>query len=206
MEPTFEQLVPLAINNDSLVPAIVQDDHTNAVLMLGFMNRAAYEQTRTTKRVTFFSRRRNALWVKGETSGNFLDVVSLHTDCDHDALLIRARPHGPTCHTGSTSCFGDTSGSTLDNLRATIAQRVRELPKNSYTTSLIHAGIEHIGDKVMEEAEEVARAAREETDERVAAEAADVCFHLLVLLEARKVAWNDVLRVLERRSESRHTQ
>lgn len=185
-----------------LVPTIVQDAVTGRVLMLGYMNDAAYQQTLQEKRVTFFSRSKNRLWTKGESSGNFLDVVSIHEDCDHDALLILARPHGPTCHNGTPSCFADAEDAdchVLAHLLEIVHTRNIERPEKSYTTTLFEQGTAHIGDKVMEEAEEVSRAACSEGTERTASEAADLMFHLVALLESANVPWSDVLTELKKR-------
>lgn len=185
-----------------LIPAIVQDSVTGRVLMLGYMDEAAYHQTITNKRVTFFSRSKNRLWMKGERSGNFLDLVSVHEDCDHDALLVLARPHGPTCHTGTTSCFADADDAdchVIAHLLDVARERNRNRPEKSYTTTLFNQGVVHIGEKVMEEAEEVARAARDEGPDRTASEVADLIFHLVALLEAANVPWQAVLTELQRR-------
>lgn len=185
-----------------LVPAIVQDAATGRVLMLGYMNDEALQKTRAENRITFFSRSKKRLWTKGESSGNFLDLVSIHEDCDRDALLILARPHGPTCHTGTTSCFADAEDAdchVLAHLLEIAHTRNTERPAKSYTTTLFDQGVAHIGEKVMEEAEEVARAARTEGPERTASEAADLLFHLIVLLESANVLWSDVLSELKKR-------
>lgn len=185
-----------------LVPAIVQDSVTGQVLMLGYMDDAAYQQTLKNERVTFFSRSKNRLWMKGERSGNFLDLVSIHEDCDHDALLILASPKGPTCHNGTTSCFADAEDAdchAIAHLLAIARERNKNRPEKSYTTTLFNQGVTHIGEKVMEEAEEVARAAREEGKERTASEAADLLFHLVALLESASVPWQDVLTELQKR-------
>ncbi len=185
-----------------LVPTIVQDAATGRVLMLGYMNEEALQKTRTEKRVTFFSRSKNRLWTKGEISKHFLDVVSIHEDCDCDSLLILAHPHGPTCHNGTTSCFADAEDAdchVLAHLLEVAHTRNKERPAKSYTTTLFDQGVAHIGEKVMEEAEEVARAAREEGRERTASEAADLLFHLVVLLESANVPWSDVLSELKKR-------
>lgn len=186
----------------NLIPAIVQDAATGRVLMLGYMNDDALQKTRAEKRVTFFSRSKNRLWTKGESSGNFLDVVSIHEDCDHDALLILAHPHGPTCHNGTTSCFADADDAdchVLAHLLEIARDRNKNRPAKSYTTTLFDQGVAHIGEKVMEEAEEVARAARAEGAERTASEAADLLFHLMILLESANVPWQDVLTELKKR-------
>lgn len=184
-----------------LVPAVVQDARTGAVLMVGWMNAEAFAATIATKRVTFYSRSRRTLWTKGETSGNGLDLVSMRTDCDHDTLLIQAIPRGPVCHTGAATCFGPAAHErpTLDDLAQLIHERHLSMPQESYTTHLFTQGIAHIGDKVREEAEEVARAAQDEGSQRTTEEAADVVFHLLVLLEAAGVNWHDVLAELHAR-------
>ncbi|PIR20962.1 MAG: bifunctional phosphoribosyl-AMP cyclohydrolase/phosphoribosyl-ATP diphosphatase [Deltaproteobacteria bacterium CG11_big_fil_rev_8_21_14_0_20_47_16] len=185
-----------------LVPAIVQDAKTGRVLMLGYMDEAAYQKTIRDKCVTFFSRSKNRLWTKGETSGHFLDLVSIHEDCDHDALLVLANPHGHTCHKGTASCFADAEDAdchVLAHVLEIARIRNKERPERSYTTTLFNQGAAHIGDKVMEEAEEVARAVLEEGHERTASEAADLMFHLIVLLEAAEVPWQDVLAELKKR-------
>lgn len=185
-----------------LVPTIVQDATTGRVLMLGYMNDEALQKTRAEKRVTFFSRSKNRLWTKGERSGNFLDLVSIHEDCDRDALLILAHPHGPTCHNGTTSCFADAEDvdcHVLAHILEIAHDRNKTRPTKSYTTTLFEQGVAHIGEKVMEEAEEVARAASCEGKERTASEAADLLFHLIVLLESANVPWSDVLTELKKR-------
>lgn len=185
-----------------LVPAIVQDAVTGRVLMLGYMNEESLQKTRVDKRVTFFSRSKNRLWTKGESSGNFLDVISIHEDCDRDSILILARPQGPTCHNGTVSCFADADDADchgIAHLLEITHDRNQSRPAKSYTTTLFNQGVAHIGDKVMEEAEEVARAAREEGKDRTASEAADLLFHLVVLLESANVPWKDVLTELKKR-------
>lgn len=185
-----------------LVPAIIQDSVTGRVLMLGYMNDEALKKTRAENRVTFFSRSKNRLWTKGESSGNFLDVVSIHEDCDRDALLILAHPQGPACHNGTVSCFADADDADchgIAHLLEVAHDRNQNRPKKSYTTTLFDQGVAHIGDKVMEEAEEVARAACSEGRERTASEAADLLFHLVVLLESANVPWQDVLAELQKR-------
>ncbi|MBI4366055.1 MAG: bifunctional phosphoribosyl-AMP cyclohydrolase/phosphoribosyl-ATP diphosphatase HisIE [Deltaproteobacteria bacterium] len=198
-KPAWDELVPIRESSHGLVPAIVQDDRTGAVLMLGFMNREAFEQTKATGRVTFYSRSRKRLWTKGEASGNTLTLVSMHCDCDRDTLLVRAVPSGPVCHTGSPTCFGPARSGMIDTLAALIHDRKARMPAGSYTTSLFTQGIAHIGAKVMEEAEEVARAARSEGTQRTAEEAADVLFHLLVLIEAAGISFDAVTAELARR-------
>lgn len=185
-----------------LLPAIVQDADTQQVLMLGYMNAAALEQTLATRRVTFFSRSKNRLWVKGESSGHFLDLVSVEADCDADALLVRARPNGPTCHRGTCSCFSDggaTGVGFLGELERTIVQRIAEGGEKSYTARLVREGVKRIAQKVGEEGVETALAATAGDNEEFAGEAADLLFHLLVLLRAKGLTLGDVTRVLEQR-------
>jgi phosphoribosyl-ATP pyrophosphohydrolase/phosphoribosyl-AMP cyclohydrolase len=190
---------------DELTAGIVQDDDTGQVLMLGFLDEEALRLTRETGMVHFHSRSRNQLWKKGETSGNTLSVVSMSEDCDGDALLIRAVPAGPTCHTGSVSCFGGAeSFGSLSRLWATILSRRDELPEGSYTVSLLEGGVETAGRKVVEEAVEVLLAATDHAGggppERVAEEAADLVYHLLVLLAERGIELESVLGVLDQRA------
>jgi phosphoribosyl-AMP cyclohydrolase / phosphoribosyl-ATP pyrophosphohydrolase len=187
-----------------LVPCIVQDWTSGEVLTLAYMSAESLARTRATGEVHFWSRSRDELWHKGATSGNFMRVRALRYDCDGDALLALVEPAGPGCHTGERSCFhrGElTPGApheALPALQRTIAARAAERPEGSYTASLL-ADPARIGEKVQEEAEEVARAAREETDERVAEEAADVLYHLSVLLAGRSLSLADAERVLDGR-------
>ncbi len=190
-----------------LIPVIVQDSGDATVLMLGYMNREAVRLTLDSGRVTFYSRSRDRLWEKGETSGHRLHLESLALDCDADALLVRATPTGPTCHTGDRSCFGAAStspsagpplGALLSELEVVIAERNRERPKGSYTTDLLDAGVLRIAQKVAEEAVETALAAAAAPG-RVAEESADLLYHLLVLWCAAGVRSADVSAVLERR-------
>lgn len=191
----------------ALRPAIVQDARTGVVLTLAWMNHAAFERTRQTGETWFWSRSRQALWHKGETSGHAQRVVDLRIDCDGDAILVQVVPSGPACHTGRPSCFfrlpdgGDAPilGPVLARLEAVIEGRRRMMPDRSYTAALLRGGIEAIGAKVVEEAEEVVRAGREESDARIAEEAADVLYHLLVLLAHRGIAMTRVLDVLAAR-------
>lgn len=185
-----------------LVPAIVQDADTQQVLMLGYMNAAALEQTLATRRVTFFSRSKDRLWVKGESSGHFLDLVGVESDCDADALLVRARPNGPTCHRGTCSCFGEggaTGAGFLAELERVVTQRIAEGGEKSYTAKLVRDGVKRVAQKVGEEGVETALAATAGTNEELAGEAADLLFHLLVLLRAKGLSLADVTRVLEQR-------
>ncbi len=171
-----------------LLPAIVQHWQSGAVLMLGYMNGEALRQTQQSGKVTFWSRSRQRLWTKGESSGNYLELKSLHADCDGDAILVFAEPVGPACHLGTASCFGDTSApplAFLAKLDALIAQRQRERPAGSYTTSLFESGIRRIAQKVGEEGVETALAAVTESESALLGEAADLLFHLLVLVRSR---------------------
>ena len=182
-----------------LLPAVVQDAQTHRVLMLGYMDRAAVEATLSSQKVTFFSRSKRRLWMKGETSGDVLEFVSISTDCDADALLVQAIPRGPTCHLKRASCFPDAPGSVLADLEATIAQRERERPAGSYTTTLFEAGVRKIAQKVGEEGVETALALVAQDERAVLDEAADLLFHALVGLRARGLGLADVEAVLSRR-------
>lgn len=190
-----------------LAAAIVQDAETARVLMLGWMNEEALARTRETGRVTFWSRSRGELWEKGATSGNWLELVSIELDCDGDALLVKARPHGPTCHTGARTCWGDQAiagFAALDLLWEVISSRAEDRPIGSYTTALLAQGPETAGRKLVEEATEVLLAAKdhaagEADDRRVAEEAADLVYHLLVVLAERKVDPAEMLAVLAAR-------
>ncbi len=185
-----------------LLPAVVQDHATGEVLMLGYMNAEALAATRASGWVTFWSRSRKCLWKKGETSGHVLAVKSIHADCDRDALLVRAEPHGPTCHLGTQSCFGELAKPTLGflgELDALIARRAIERPPGSYTTSLFDAGIRRIAQKVGEEGVEAALAAVAQDDTALLNEGADLAYHLMVLLRARGASLADVVAVLAQR-------
>lgn len=193
-------------NPDGLIPAVIQDDRTLDVLMVGFMDRAAWEKTKAEKRVTFFSRSKGRLWTKGEESGNFLEVVEIKADCDRDTLLIRALPLGPVCHTGTDTCFGNREGGDLAFLGAleeVIDQRKASASvEKSYVASLFKEGIHKIAQKVGEEAVELVLESKDENDEAFLNEAADLLFHYLVLLKARDKGLTDVGAVLR----SRHKQ
>lgn len=184
---------------DGLLPAIVQDAATLRVLMLGYMDRAALAATLASGQVTFYSRSKQRLWTKGESSGHVLALVSVDVDCDADTLLVQARPHGPTCHLDRTSCFPGAPGDGLAELDALIAQRERERPQGSYTTRLFEGGIRRIAQKVGEEGVETALAAVAQDDEALLGEAADLLYHLVVALRARGLALDDVRRVLAAR-------
>jgi phosphoribosyl-AMP cyclohydrolase / phosphoribosyl-ATP pyrophosphohydrolase len=198
MQP--EQIDALAWDKqDGLLPVIVQDAGTLRVLMLGYMDRAALQATLETGRVTFFSRSKGRLWTKGEQSGHFLQLVSIKDDCDSDTLLVLAHPQGPTCHLQRTSCFPQAPGDFLAELDALVAQRERERPSGSYTTRLFEAGVRKIAQKVGEEGVETALAAVAQQDAELAGEAADLLYHLLVLLHSRGMALEDVVAVLRTR-------
>ncbi|ODS64924.1 MAG: bifunctional phosphoribosyl-AMP cyclohydrolase/phosphoribosyl-ATP diphosphatase [Arenimonas sp. SCN 70-307] len=182
-----------------LLPAIVQDAGNHRVLMLGYMDRAALEATLATGRVTFYSRSKQRLWMKGEGSGDILELVSLEADCDADTLLVQARPRGPTCHLGRASCFPSAPGDFLSELDAIVARRERERPAGSYSTRLFEAGPRRIAQKVGEEGVETALAAVVQDDMALLGEAADLVFHLTVLLRARGLGLADVEAVLRDR-------
>lgn len=184
---------------DGLLPAIIQDARTLGVLMLGYMDRAALLATIECGEVTFFSRSRQQLWRKGEQSGNVLRLVSIETDCDQDTLLVMAEPAGPTCHLGSTSCFPNAPHDVLSVLDTRIAERERERPAGSYTTTLFDAGVRRIAQKVGEEGVETALAAVVQDDAALLGEAADLLYHLLVLLRARGLSLADAKAVLQAR-------
>lgn len=182
-----------------LLPAIVQDAATLRVLMLGYMDRAALAATLASGQVTFYSRSKQRLWTKGESSGHVLALVSVDVDCDADTLLVQARPHGPTCHLDRTSCFPDAPGDGLAELDALIARRERERPQGSYTTRLFEGGIRRIAQKVGEEGVETALAAVAQDDDALLGEAADLLYHLTVLLRARGLSLEDARRALAAR-------
>ncbi len=186
-----------------LIPAIIQDQHSNKVLMLGFMNKESYDKTVQTGKVTFFSRTRKRLWTKGEESGNFLNVVSITTDCDQDTLLIRAIPVGPVCHTGSDTCWDEVNPTDdfyfLKTLQDFIAKRKVEMPKGSYTTSLFESGTAKIAQKVGEEAVETVIEAMANNDERLIYEASDLLYHLMVLLSHKGLSISDLATELKKR-------
>ena len=187
---------------DGLVPAIVQDSDTLKVLMLGFVNAESLDLTRSTGKATFYSRSRKELWVKGETSGHFLSVENVMQDCDSDTILIKARPSGPVCHTGSDTCFGEENEpeNFLFRLEALIKGRKLDPKEDSYTARLFAKGLNKIAQKVGEEAVELIIEAKDTDDERFKAEAADLLYHLLVLFTERGIELKDVLSTLEDRS------
>jgi len=188
---------------DGLVPAIVQDASTQQVLMLGYMNVAALKKTLTSKKVTFFSRSKQRLWTKGESSKHFLRVVSVEVDCDNDTLLIKANPAGPTCHRGTVSCFGDGAlaggAGFLAHLDQVVAARIKSGDKSSYTVRLVQEGVARCAQKVGEEGVETALAAMQKDSKEFAGEAADLLYHLIVLLHAKKQSLGDAIAVLEKR-------
>jgi phosphoribosyl-ATP pyrophosphohydrolase/phosphoribosyl-AMP cyclohydrolase len=190
---------------DGLLPAVVQDAHSGVVLMLGFMNREALRTTLAEKRVTFWSRTRQRLWTKGETSGNWIEADSVTMDCDRDTLLVIGRPAGPVCHTGAPDCFPGRPDTTatelafLDELERIVASRIADAPESSYTAKLHARGPMRIAQKVGEEGLEVALAAVGGDDGQVVGESADLVFHLLVLLKSRGLSLRDVVRELQQR-------
>jgi len=190
---------------NGLVPAIIQDSVTLNVLMLGYMNEEAYKKTVSTKKVTFYSRSRKCLWTKGETSGNYLELVSIKTDCDNDTLLIRTIPHGPTCHTGTDTCWGEDNKKNpvlfLTELQDFINKRHEEMPENSYTTSLFKDGTERMAQKVGEEALEAVIEAVKGDNKRLIYESSDMLYHLIVLLTSKGLRIEQVISELAERHQ-----
>ena len=187
---------------NGLIPAIIQDDKTQKVLMLGFMNEEAYDKTLETGKVTFWSRTKNALWTKGETSGNYLNVVSIKADCDNDTLLIKVNPDGPVCHTGTDTCWGEENDNPmafLSELQRYIEKRHEEMPEGSYTTSLFQSGVGRMAQKVGEEAVESVIEAMAGNDERLIYEASDMIYHLMVLLTSKGLKIEDLAVELQKR-------
>jgi len=197
MELNFSKLA------GELVPAVIQDNTTNKVLMLGFMNKEAYDKTVDTNQVTFFSRTKNRLWTKGEESGNFLNVVSIEPDCDQDTLLIKVNPVGPVCHKGTDTCWGEANKADdiqfLKQLQDFIDKRREEMPKGSYTTTLFEDGLSRMAQKVGEEAIETVIEAMANNNERLLYEASDLVYHLIVLLSHKGLGIEDIARELKRR-------
>ena len=194
-----------------LVPAIIQDSITNNVLMLGYMNQEAYEQTIKTGKVTFWSRSRQCLWTKGETSGNFLNLVSIKSDCDNDTLLVRVNPVGPACHLGTDTCWGEKNEANpllfLTELQDFINKRHEEMPEGSYTTSLFKDGLNRMAQKVGEEALEAVIEATNGTNERLIYEASDMFYHLIVLLTSKGLRIENIAQELQvRHDPNRHKQ
>lgn len=186
-----------------LVPAIIQDVVTKNVLMLGFMNEEAYQKTIATGKVTFWSRGRQCLWTKGETSGNYLNLVSIENDCDHDTLLVKVHPDGPTCHTGTDTCWGEDNTLNpilfLSELQDFINKRHDEMPEDSYTTSLFRKGVNKMAQKVGEEAVETIIEATNGTNEKLVYEASDMLYHLIVLLTSKGLRIEDLAQELAKR-------
>lgn len=187
---------------DHLLPVIIQDDKTDEVLMLGYVNEAALSQTISTGRMCFYSRSKQRLWVKGETSGHFLSVKSLLSDCDNDTILAKVEPIGPVCHKGTRSCFGDDFNSAfINHLQLIISDRLQKRPEGAYTTALLEAGIKKIAQKVGEEAVETILEAEQGCDKDLLNESADLIYHLMVLLTARKLTIHDVYDALQKRAK-----
>lgn len=188
--------------NDGLVPVVVQDDQTHKVLMLGYMNAEALQKTLDTGKVTFFSRSKQRLWTKGETSKNYLNLTDILIDCDSDTLLVTAKPDGPTCHTGTDTCFDDSNEGAigfLDYLTRVIKQRRTQSPDTSYTASLFAKGINKVAQKVGEEAVELVIEAKDDNEELFLNEGADLLFHYMILLEAKGYSLKDIIKVLQSR-------
>ena len=190
---------------NGLIPAIIQDDQTSKVLMLGFMNQEAFETTKNTGKVTFFSRSKNRLWTKGEESGNFLNLIDIKVDCDNDTLLVKVNPVGPTCHKGSDTCwqeFNNQEYGFISKLENTIkARKENATSDKSYVASLFEKGINKIAQKVGEEAVEVVIEAKDSNDDLFLSESADLFFHYLILLQAKGYQLNDVVSVLKAREK-----
>ena len=190
---------------DNLIPAIIQDNETKNVLMLGYMNQEALDQTLATNKVTFFSRTKNRLWTKGEESGNFLELISIKEDCDNDTLLVKVKPVGPTCHTGLDTCWQEANNQDygfLSKLENTISKRkINADAETSYVASLFEKGINKIAQKVGEEAVEVVIEAKDNNDDLFLSESADLLFHYLILLQAKGFELNDVVKVLKGREK-----
>lgn len=187
---------------NGLIPAVIQDASTNVVLMVGFMNKEALEKTKEKGLVTFYSRTKKRLWTKGEESGNFLKLVDIIPDCDNDTLLIKAHPTGPVCHIGNDTCFDENNRNNLfflEELQEVIYQRKKDMPENSYTTKLFKKGINKIAQKVGEEAVELVIEAKDDNDSLFLNEAADLMYHLEVLLAAKGFRLEDVISVLQER-------
>lgn len=189
--------------SDGLIPVIIQDFQTLQVLMLGYMNDAAYKKTKKENRVTFFSRSKNRLWTKGETSGNFLEVISIYEDCDEDTLLIMAKPKGPTCHNGTISCFANEENTFLYQLENTLKNRIESKDANSYTVSLVKKGINKVAQKVGEEAVELVIEAKDNNANLFLNEAADLMYHYLLLLQVKGFSLNDVESILKERNTAK---
>ena len=196
MKPEFSKYT------DGLIPVIVQDHETNIVLMLGFMNNEAFEATKSSGHVTFFSRSKKRLWTKGETSGNYLKVITILSDCDDDTLLIKAKPQGPVCHTGADTCFKETNSSfSLTTLERIISNRKNSPNDQSYTSALFASGLNKIAQKVGEEAVELVIESKDDDTEKFLNEAADLLFHYMILLQAKGYELDNVISVLKQRQK-----
>jgi phosphoribosyl-ATP pyrophosphohydrolase/phosphoribosyl-AMP cyclohydrolase len=194
MKPDFSKYA------DGLIPVIIQDANTQKVLMLGFMNEEAFAKTQKEGKITFYSRSKQRLWTKGETSDNFLLVKEILTDCDNDTILIKAHPTGPVCHTGADTCFNETNPRfTLQTLEETIADRKKNPADSSYTSTLFAKGINKVAQKVGEEAVELVIESKDNNEEKFLNEAADLLYHYLVLLQAKNYQLNDVVKTLAER-------
>jgi phosphoribosyl-ATP pyrophosphohydrolase/phosphoribosyl-AMP cyclohydrolase len=200
MTPNFNK------SENGLIPVIIQDNLTNVVLMLGYMNAEAFEKTKKENRVTFFSRSKNRVWTKGEESKNYLDVNSILIDCDQDTILIKATPHGPTCHTGDDTCFKEKNNSEnfLFELETIIRERKNNPSDTSYTSSLFKKGINKIAQKVGEEAVEVVIEAKDDNRSLFLNEASDLLYHYLILLQAKDASLNDIITVLKERDKRKN--
>lgn len=189
-------------NNTGLVPVIIQDYLNLKVLMLGYMNQDAFDKTLKEKKVTFFSRSKNRIWTKGETSGNFLELIDWKIDCDQDTILIKAKPLGPTCHNGTTTCFAEeTDKGFLYELQQTISDKIDNNDESSYTNELYKKGINKVAQKVGEEAVELVIEAKDDNDDLFLNEAADLMYHYLILLKAKGFTLEDVEQILKSRSK-----
>ena len=188
-------------NSVGLVPAIIQDVETKNVLMLGFMNKEALNLTLESNKVHFFSRSKNRIWMKGEESGNFLNLISLKPDCDNDSLLLKVKPQGPTCHKGDDTCWGEKNDHNFINtLEKIIVDRIKNPSNNSYVSNLFEKGIDKIAQKLGEEATEVIIASKNENKKEVIYESADLLFHFLILLQKKNLRFKDVVNELEQRN------
>ena len=188
-------------NSVGLVPAIIQDVETKNVLMLGFMNKEALDLTLESNKVHFFSRSKNRIWMKGEESGNFLNLISLKPDCDNDSLLLKVKPQGPTCHKGDDTCWGEKNDQNfLNTLEKIIVDRIKNPSNNSYVSNLFEKGIDKIAQKLGEEATEVIIASKNENKKEVIYESADLLFHFLILLQKKNLRFKDVVNELEQRN------
>ena len=186
--------------SDGLIPVVIQDATTQKILMLGFMNEEAFAKTQSESKVTFFSRSKQRLWTKGETSGNFLVVKEIFIDCDNDTILIKAQPTGPVCHTGADTCFNEINPAfTLQKLEDIIADRKNNPSDDSYTSSLLKKGINKVAQKVGEEAVEMVIESKDDNGEKFLNESADLLYHYLILLRAKNYSLNDVIKVLAER-------